>query len=87
LVSTPTPPRTEAEITLPAGSTLLFYTDGLIERRGSSLTDDLDALVTRVADAVHHLIEPLCDDLIAEAPTDDDIVVLAIRGFTGRIAM
>ena len=86
LVSSPTPPRTETEITLPAGSTLLLYTDGLIERRGSPLTDDLDALVTRVADAARHLIEPLCDDLIAEAPTDDDIVVLAIRGFTGRIA-
>lgn len=79
LVSSPTPPRTEAEITLPAGSTLLLYTDGLIERRGSTLTDNIDALVTRVADAAQHLIEPLCDSLIAEAPTDDDIAVLAIR--------
>jgi len=79
LVSSRTPPRTEAEITLSEGSTLLFYTDGLIERRGSALTDDHDALLTRAADAAHHLIEPLCDDLIAEAPTDDDIAVLAIR--------
>ncbi|MBW0008854.1 MAG: SpoIIE family protein phosphatase, partial [Pseudonocardiales bacterium] len=43
----------EAEITLAAGSTLLLYTDGLVERRGSALTDDLDALITRAA--AHHL--------------------------------
>ena len=79
LVSSRTPPRTEAEIILPEGSTLLLYTDGLIERRGNALTDDHDALVARAADAAHHLLEPLCDDLIAEAPTDDDIAVLAIR--------
>lgn len=79
LVSSRTPPRTEAEITLPAGSTLLLYTDGLIEHRGSALTDDLDALVTRVTNAAPHLTEPLCDSLIAEAPLDDDIAVLAIR--------
>jgi GAF domain-containing protein len=78
LVPSRTAPRTEAEITLPAGSTLLFYTDGLIERRGSDLTDNLGALVTRAADAAHHLIEPLCDDLLFDAPSDDDIAVLAV---------
>jgi hypothetical protein len=83
LVSSRTPPRTEAEITLPAGSTLLLYTDGLIERRGNALTDDLDALVTRVTNATHHLTEPLCDSLIAEAPIDDDIAVLAIHSADG----
>jgi serine phosphatase RsbU (regulator of sigma subunit) len=39
LVCTQTQPRTEGEITLPAGSTLLLYTDGLVERRGTDLTD------------------------------------------------
>ncbi len=79
LVSAQTPPRTEAEITLPTGSTLLLYTDGLVERRGTALTDNLDALVTCVTAATHHLIDPLCDDLLAEAPTDDDIAMLAIH--------
>jgi serine phosphatase RsbU (regulator of sigma subunit) len=79
LVSNQTPPRAEAQITLPAGSTLVFYTDGLVERRGSVLTDDLNILVTRAADAAHRLVEPLCDDLIEAAPTDDDIAVLTIR--------
>lgn len=77
LVSSRTPPRAEAEISLPAGSSLLFYTDGLVERRGSALTDDLDDLVDR-ADAHCH-IDPLCDELMAQAPTDDDIAMLAIR--------
>jgi len=79
LVCTETPPRTEGEIALPAGSTLLLYTDGLVERRGTNLTDNLSALVSRVTVGARHLIEPLCDDLLAEAPTDDDIAVLAIH--------
>lgn len=79
LVTTQTSPRAEAEIALPAGSTLLLYTDGLIERRGSTLTDNLHVLITRAAAAGHQLIGPLCDDLLADAPTDDDIAVLAIR--------
>lgn len=77
LVSSQTPPRAEAQLALPAGSTVLFYTDGLVERRGSALTDDLDALVTRAA--TRRLIGPLCDDLIAQAPTDDDLAMLAIH--------
>ncbi|MGH3780911.1 MAG: SpoIIE family protein phosphatase [Pseudonocardiaceae bacterium] len=84
LVCNQTPRHTEGEITLAAGSTLLLYTDGLIERRGSDLTDNLGALATRVAADAHrliepHFIEPLCDDLLADAPTDDDIAVLAIH--------
>ncbi|MDQ2789872.1 MAG: hypothetical protein DLM60_16425 [Pseudonocardiales bacterium] len=79
LVCTQTPRHTESEITLTAGTTLLFYTDGLVERRGTDLADNLSALATRVAAGAHHLIEPLCDDLLADAPTDDDIAVLAIH--------
>jgi serine phosphatase RsbU (regulator of sigma subunit) len=79
LVCAHTPPRTEGEIILPAGSTLLLYTDGLIERRGTDLTDNLSALVSRVDADARHLIESLCDDLLAEAPIDDDIAILAIH--------
>jgi GAF domain-containing protein len=84
LVCNQTPWHTEGEIFLTAGTTLLCYTDGLIERRGTNLTDNLRALTTRVAADAHHLSEPhlierLCDDLLADAPTDDDIAVLAIH--------
>jgi phosphoserine phosphatase RsbU/P len=40
----PTRPRHAAVVSLPPGSTLCFYTDGLIERRGQSLDAGLDRL-------------------------------------------
>ena len=43
-------PRTDHEVVLEPGSTLLLFTDGLIERRGESLSDSLDQLVTVVED-------------------------------------
>jgi hypothetical protein len=61
----------------------LFYTDGLIERRGRDLTDNLNAFVARVAASERSVIEPLCDDLLADAPTDDDIAMLAIQVVDG----
>jgi GAF domain-containing protein len=79
LVTTTTPPRTEAQITLPPGCTLLLYTDGLIERRGHCLSDDLTALVHRAGDAAPERLEQLCDGLLAKAPADDDIAMLAIH--------
>jgi GAF domain-containing protein len=79
LVTSKTPARGEAHISVAAGSTLLFYTDGLIERRGRDLTDNLNAFVARAAAAEHNGIESLCDDLLADAPTDDDIAMLAVQ--------
>lgn len=40
----PDQPRGHAEVPFPAGSTLLLYTDGLVERRGESLPGRLDEL-------------------------------------------
>lgn len=79
LVTTKTSVRGEAQISVAAGSTLLFYTDGLIEWRGQDLTDNLNAFVARAAASGHNVIEPLCDDLLADAPTDDDIAMLAVH--------
>ena len=40
---------------------------------------DRRTFVARAAAAEHHVIEPLCDDLLADAPTDDDIAMLAVH--------
>ncbi|KJY30103.1 serine/threonine protein phosphatase [Streptomyces sp. NRRL S-444] len=74
--------RTEHRRNLPAGSTLLLYTDGLIERRG----DDIDASIAHlVALFTRHGDSPPAEllRLISSRPTDpgpgDDVVVLALR--------
>jgi serine phosphatase RsbU (regulator of sigma subunit) len=44
--------RTE-QTTLPAGSTLLLYTDGLVERRGETLDDGLRRLLSTIEQHAH----------------------------------
>jgi anti-sigma regulatory factor (Ser/Thr protein kinase) len=67
---------------LPAGSTLLLYTDGLVERRGETLEVGIQRLERILADAPNAL-EALCDHVIETAAPDperaDDIAVLALR--------
>ncbi|MFI1151038.1 SpoIIE family protein phosphatase [Streptomyces sp. NPDC020817] len=74
--------RTEARRDLPPGSTLLLYTDGLIERRGH----DIDASIARLgALLARHGDRPPAELLrrISSRPADDapgdDVVVLALR--------
>ncbi|MCW2637552.1 MAG: putative sensor protein [Blastococcus sp.] len=74
--------RSERIVDLLPGSTLLFYSDGLVERR----TADLDQGIARLADALARDgdldPEKLCDRLLAEVGLDDsedDIALLALR--------
>jgi serine phosphatase RsbU (regulator of sigma subunit)/anti-sigma regulatory factor (Ser/Thr protein kinase) len=63
-------------------TTLLLYTDGLVERRGETLQDGIARLERVLADAPRSL-EQLCDHVIETAAPDperaDDIAVLALR--------
>lgn len=63
-------------------STLLLYTDGLVERRGETLEAGIARLERVLADAPESL-EALCDHVIDTAAPDperaDDIAVLALR--------
>jgi PAS domain S-box-containing protein len=75
-------PRGEAELTLPAGSSLLLYTDGLVERRGEPIDAALDRLVATV---VAHAGTPpdaltvaLAHDLLLEDAGDDDVCLLLL---------
>jgi serine phosphatase RsbU (regulator of sigma subunit) len=67
------------ELTLSPGTTVLLMTDGLVERRGVPLGDDLEELRTAVTP--HDDIESLCDRLLRDfgQNKDDDIALLVLR--------
>jgi hypothetical protein len=73
--------RTEHAHSLEPGATVLFYTDGLVERRPFPLQERL-AWLTRVLEGRHALDpEALCDHVLAQLddPAADDIALLALR--------
>ncbi|QCB93565.1 SpoIIE family protein phosphatase [Cellulomonas shaoxiangyii] len=73
--------RHDHTVVVRPGSTVLLYTDGLVERRGEPLTVGLERLRT-AAEALADLpLEELCDRLIADlaSGSDDDVALLAVR--------
>jgi GAF domain-containing protein len=61
------------------GSTVLFFTDGLVERRGVDIDVGMSELCRR-AHALGDLpMAVLCDHLVREAPHRDDVALLGIR--------
>jgi anti-sigma regulatory factor (Ser/Thr protein kinase) len=79
----PTAEFPEATIHLRAGSTLLLYSDGLVERRGERLTTGITRALRVARDARDHPVDQLVDQVLsATLPSDgheDDVVVLAYR--------
>ncbi|MBC8092409.1 MAG: SpoIIE family protein phosphatase, partial [Pseudonocardia sp.] len=72
-------PRGQSELMLAPGSTLLLYTDGLVERAGTDLDEMIAAVATRAAGLAHAPVDELCDVLLRHAPDTDDIALLAVR--------
>jgi PAS domain S-box-containing protein len=75
-------PRRESVVDLPAESTLVLFTDGLIDRRDVSVTEELERLRSQVEDHRHLDVDDLCGELLgtlvpADAP--DDVAILAAR--------
>ncbi|WP_437015321.1 ATP-binding SpoIIE family protein phosphatase [Streptomyces sp. enrichment culture] len=71
----------EQEVSLPPGSRLLLYTDGLVERRGRPIDDGLRQLRELLAGPVGE-IEADCDswlDALAGNQHDDDIAMLYLH--------
>ncbi|HEX2102905.1 MAG TPA: GAF domain-containing protein [Solirubrobacteraceae bacterium] len=71
----------EERFDVPVGSTLLLYTDGVVEVRGESLDAGLDRL--RALAERHDGVEELCDAIVAEmvggGSPADDVAMLAAR--------
>lgn len=86
--------RTGTQVTVPAGSTVLMFTDGLIERRGEHLGVGLDRLRDRVRELVAdrqvvdraglvHLVDGVLAGLAPTGAGEDDVALLAahlVRG-------
>jgi PAS domain S-box-containing protein len=72
----------QADTELEPGSTLVLYTDGLVEERGESIDRGLDALKEAVTEGPTEP-EALCDHivstLLADRSATDDIAVLTVR--------
>ena len=76
-------PRASQHRVLPAGATLLLYTDGLVERRGADIDDGIDRTAAALAAAPANrplpaLLEQLAAEIVGPEPADD-IVLLAAR--------
>jgi anti-sigma regulatory factor (Ser/Thr protein kinase) len=77
----PYPTYEDVEMSLQPGETLLMYTDGLVERRGESLTVGLERLrdaacVSASADA---LCQRVVQRLVPGFAAADDVAVVALR--------
>jgi PAS domain S-box-containing protein len=75
--------RPEARETMPARSTLLLYTDGLVERRRESLDQGIRRATDLVQDNRDTALEGLADEIMSRlTPTDgyqDDVALLLYR--------
>jgi serine phosphatase RsbU (regulator of sigma subunit)/PAS domain-containing protein len=78
----PQSPRVESRVTLDRSSTVLLYTDGLVERRGQSLDVGLERLREALVELADLPLAELCDALMDRLlpPTrDDDVAMVAVR--------
>jgi serine phosphatase RsbU (regulator of sigma subunit) len=73
--------RADHEVRWPPGAAVLFYTDGLIERRGVSLDQGIAWLSGAVARWARSPLEELCDRLLdgLSGAVEDDVALLALR--------
>jgi PAS domain S-box-containing protein len=75
--------RPQASVTLPPGSTLMLYTDGLVERRDVSLDDGIAHLGATVERAMNLSVDDVADAALSElappAGYDDDIAIVVYR--------
>ena len=78
---TPGTERHDHTVTLRPGDTVLFYTDGLVEQRGTSLDEGTELVVETLRRIGREPLDRLCDELLGglHGPIDDDVALLAVR--------
>ncbi|SDP23034.1 PAS domain S-box-containing protein [Klenkia soli] len=80
-------PRTEHELLVAPGSTVLLYTDGLVESREMPLDDGLPRLAALLAELGpvapgRAALEAFCDEVVGRlrpAGSEDDVALVALR--------
>jgi serine phosphatase RsbU (regulator of sigma subunit) len=78
----PTVARTESTFVLDRGSTVVLYTDGLVERRDADLDAGLARLQTHLSELADRPLQELCDELLhrlVDGRPDDDVALVAVR--------
>jgi PAS domain S-box-containing protein len=78
----PDAPRREGVVTLPWGSVVLLYTDGLVESRHEHVDAGLDRLTTVLGELAGRDLDDLCDQVLARMlPTNpgDDVALVAVE--------
>ncbi|MFI5506358.1 SpoIIE family protein phosphatase [Mycobacterium sp. NPDC051804] len=76
-------PRPQASRPLKAGSTLLLYTDGLVERRDQPIDEHIDRAADVVAETIDLPVETVADEVLRrlapDAGYDDDVAIVVYR--------
>jgi len=78
----PGTPRAESQVVLDRESTVLLYTDGLVERREQSLDEGLSKLRAILTELADRPLGELCDEVLARmlpARAADDVALAAVR--------
>ena len=78
---TPDAVRSDHEVLLHSGDTVLLYTDGLVERRDRGVDEGTAELLDSVRRWIAAPLDGLCDGLLAGLPArpEDDVAILAVR--------
>ena len=78
----PSTSRADHQLVVERGSTLLLYTDGLVERRGQSLEEGIERLRGLVKTLASGTLDELCDGLLSglvSERSEDDVALVAVR--------
>jgi serine phosphatase RsbU (regulator of sigma subunit) len=77
-----TDPRTDHEVLIHPGQTLVLYTDGLVEHGRTGIDEGITRLTGLVGELVGLGVDALCDQLlerIVRQRSDDDVAIVAVR--------